>query len=126
MPKKAKKTVNVTHQSNSLPETPSDTSIYLDKNGNIVLKISAKPGAKSNGITGINEEGIGVQINAPPVDGEANTELVKFLSSVLGVRKSDLSLEKGSKSRQKTVILERGSNTIDTVKDKLKTVIDQK
>lgn len=77
MPKKAKKTVNVTHQSNSLvwiyssaqctllygfsinvlwhvlePETPSDTSIYLDKNGNIVLKISAKPGAKSNGITG--------------------------------------------------------------------------
>lgn len=78
----------------------------------------AKPGAKCNGITGttfflsftiqnpvkfftfvliylgITEEGIGVQINAPPVDGEANTELVKFLSSILGVKKSELSLDK--------------------------------
>lgn len=44
----------------------------------------------------ISSEGIGVQINAPPVEGEANTELVKFLSKVLGIRKSDLNLDKVS------------------------------
>lgn len=88
-------------------------SIYCNKNGNIILKIIAKPGAKCNKITGnsylnmhkifkyclhyfilidITDEGIGIQINAPPVDGEANSELIKFLSSLLGIKKSDVSL----------------------------------
>lgn len=83
----------------------------------------AKPGAKVNAITGIGEEMVGVQIAAPPVDGEANTTLVKFLSKVLGVKKSDVSLDKGSRSRQKTVlvsgldrqtVLEKLSSQMDT------------
>lgn len=41
-----------------------------------------------------NEDNIGVQINAPPVEGEANVHLVKYFSQVLGIRKSDVSLEK--------------------------------
>lgn len=43
---------------------------------------------------GVTPEGVAVQIAAPPVEGEANTELVKYIASVLGVRKSDVSLEK--------------------------------
>jgi hypothetical protein len=39
---------------------------------------------------------VGVQINAPPVEGEANTELVKYMAAVLGVRKSDVSLDRVS------------------------------
>lgn len=45
-------------------------------------------------IEDITEESVGVQISAPPVDGEANVELVKFISKTLGVRKSDVVLEK--------------------------------
>lgn len=41
-----------------------------------------------------NDDNIGVQINAPPVEGEANTQLVKYFSQILGVRKNDVSLEK--------------------------------
>lgn len=44
----------------------------------------------------ISSDGIGVQINAPPTDGEANAELIKYLSKVLGLRKSDLSLDRVS------------------------------
>ena len=44
-------------------------------------------------IADISPEGIGVQIAAPPVDGEANTTLVKYVARVLGVRKSDVSLD---------------------------------
>lgn len=82
--------------------------ISVDKQGNFAIKILAKPGAKQNGVTDISDEGIGVQIAAPPVEGEANTELIKFLSKVLGLRKSDLSLDKGSKSRTKTVTVMKG------------------
>lgn len=45
-------------------------------------------------IEDISEEGVGVQISAPPVDGEANEELLKFMSKTLGVRKSDVVLGK--------------------------------
>jgi len=44
----------------------------------------------------ISSDGVGVQINAPPTDGEANAELIKYLSKVLGLRKSDLSLDRVS------------------------------
>ncbi|XP_042876508.1 UPF0235 protein A2cp1_1215-like [Penaeus japonicus] len=81
----------------------SDSPFSTDKTGNVLLKIVAKPGAKESKVTDISSEGVGVQIGAPPMDGEANAELVKFLASALGVRKSDVSLERGSKSRQKTV-----------------------
>lgn len=45
-------------------------------------------------IEDISEESVGVQISAPPVDGEANAELLKFMSKTLGVRKSDVVLGK--------------------------------
>jgi hypothetical protein len=44
----------------------------------------------------IGNEAVGVQINAPPVEGEANTELVKYMAAVRGLRKSDISLDKVS------------------------------
>lgn len=44
--------------------------------------------------TDIGSEAVSVQINAPPVDGEANTELVQYLATVLGLRRSDISLDK--------------------------------
>jgi hypothetical protein len=48
----------------------------------------------SHSFEGIDDEGVGVQIAAPPVDGEANTELVKYMAKLLGLRKSDVSLDK--------------------------------
>lgn len=45
----------------------------------------------------MDPEGVGVQIAAPPTEGEANAELVRFLASSLGVRKSDVNLERVSR-----------------------------
>ena len=42
----------------------------------------------------VGSETVGVQISAPPVEGEANTELIKYIAAVLSVRKSDVSLDK--------------------------------
>nr|XP_022902041.1 UPF0235 protein C15orf40 homolog isoform X2 [Onthophagus taurus] len=75
-------------------EQPKDGFISEDKSKDILLNILAKPGAKQNKITEITIDGVGVQINAPPTDGEANTELLKYISSILGLRKSDVHLEK--------------------------------
>ncbi|KFB45300.1 AGAP001528-PA-like protein [Anopheles sinensis] len=93
-------------ESNNKPTTTGP--VYVDpKTGNVIVKILAKPGAKTNGITDVSEEGVGCQIAAPPLDGEANTELIKYLSKLLDLRKSDISLDRGSKSRQKTIVLDK-------------------
>jgi len=44
-----------------------------------------------------------LRIAAPPVKGKANQELIKFLSDILGVRKSNLTIEKGLTSKRKVV-----------------------
>ena len=42
----------------------------------------------------LSVEGVGIQIAAPPVGGEANTELLKYVAKVLGVKKSEISLDR--------------------------------
>lgn len=117
---KQKNAKTVTNVAINVPEGPLRT----DKTGNIQIKILAKPGAKQNGITDISLEGCGVQIAAPPVEGEANTELLKFMAKVLAVRKSDVSLDRGSKSRQKVIVVAKEAITIERVLELLQKECD--
>ncbi|XP_058061330.1 UPF0235 protein C15orf40 homolog [Anopheles bellator] len=99
---------NAKPSANSEAAPATTGPILVDgRTGNLIIKILAKPGAKTSGITDVSEEGIGCQIAAPPIDGEANTELIKYLSKLLELRKSDVSLDRGSKSRQKTIVLDK-------------------
>ncbi|KAE7998292.1 hypothetical protein FH972_002851 [Carpinus fangiana] len=79
----------------------------------VAITIHAKPGAKSSSITDLSDEAVGVQIDAPAKDGEANAALLDFMSSVLGVKRRQVSIGSGSKSRDKVVIVEEV--TIQTV-----------
>lgn len=42
----------------------------------------------------IQPDAINVRIAAPPVDGEANKELIKYISKTLNLRQSDVNLDK--------------------------------
>lgn len=72
----------------------------------VAITIHAKPGSKIAAITDFSDEALGVQIDAPPKDGEANAALVEYMSSVLGVKRRQVSIGSGSKSRDKVVIVE--------------------
>lgn len=63
-----------------------------------------------------------MQIAAPPVEGEANTELVKYMSKLLGLRKSDVTLDKGARSKNKTLVVT--GTTKDEVLRKLQKEIE--
>lgn len=105
-------------------KTQTENAVTTNKNGEIVIRIHAKPGAKQNGITDISTEAIGVQIAAPPLDGEANTELIKYLSKVLQLRKSDVSLDRGSKSREKTILVTKNAIDVERAKQLIKIECD--
>jgi uncharacterized protein YggU (UPF0235/DUF167 family) len=45
-------------------------------------------------------------LQAPPVDGKANEELLRFLADKLGVPKAAVTLRQGVSSRRKVVAIE--------------------
>ncbi len=73
------------------------------KAGVVQISVGARPNSKADEIIEICDEYIGVAIQAPPKDGEANLNLISFLSEVLGVKKTCVSIDKGSKSKCKIV-----------------------
>lgn len=42
----------------------------------------------------VSTEAVSVAISAPPTDGEANAELIRYLAEVLGLKKSHVCLDK--------------------------------
>jgi uncharacterized protein len=78
---------------------------YKLNEDSLVKSIYAKPASSKNSITGLHGEPprLAVRIKAPPVEGAANIELIKFLSRKLKLTKSSISLIKGDTSKQKSI-----------------------
>ncbi|XP_022691634.1 UPF0235 protein C15orf40 homolog isoform X2 [Varroa jacobsoni] len=117
--------VNGVLQSSSVTTTAilQPVSVFQKSPGIIGIRVHAKPAAKESAITGVTAEAVDVQIGAPPVDGEANTELVRFIARLLDLRKSDVSLDKGSRSREKVVLIE-STMSPEEVRDRLKAAVE--
>ena len=71
--------------------------------GGVVLEVLVQPRASRTRVVGVLDGRLKVQLAAPPVDGEANAALVGFLADALGVRRSDVTIERGDAGRRKTV-----------------------
>ena len=67
------------------------------------MRVRAAPGAKRSGVAGVHGEALRIKIAAPPVDGKANKELIRYLATVLGVAKRDVELVRGRSGRDKVL-----------------------
>ena len=68
------------------------------------LTIRVTPRARKTEIGGVLDDGtVRIRIAQPPVDGKANKALIKFLSEVLGVRKSKIDIVAGEKGLDKII-----------------------
>lgn len=67
------------------------------------LKIYVQPGARKTEIVGEHDGAMKIKIKAPPVDGKANEEVVRFFAELLGIAKNKIELVQGEKSRHKTI-----------------------
>lgn len=71
----------------------------------IVLKLKVQPGAKHAKVIGPHGDQLKVAVAAPPVDGKANEALLVWLSKILGVKRSSLSIVSGQSGRDKRLRL---------------------
>lgn len=60
----------------------------------LVLRLYIQPKASRDSIVGLHGDEVKVAITAPPVDGQANSHLTKFLGKQFRVAKSQIVIEK--------------------------------
>jgi uncharacterized protein (TIGR00251 family) len=70
-----------------------------------LLDVYVQPKSSKNELVGIHQGSLKVKLTAPPVEGEANKECVRFLAKLLGVPKSSIEIVQGHKSRHKTLLI---------------------
>lgn len=70
------------------------------------LVVHVQPRAKKSELAGRHGDALKVRLQAPPVDGAANEELVRFLAESLGVARRAVTITGGLTSRRKTVEIE--------------------
>jgi uncharacterized protein len=75
----------------------------ISRGGGVEVAIWAKPRASKSRVLGVREGQLEVAIAAPPVDGAANTELLRVLASQLGISRSRVELLAGQAGRTKRV-----------------------
>src|SRR5512142_241206 len=78
------------------------------------IAVRVTPRASRNKISEMLPDGtIKIHIAAPPVDGEANEALIRFLSDVLNVPKSRLEIVAGQTGRDKLIsVIDMDAETV--------------
>lgn len=76
-----------------------------EKDGTVRLNVYVQPRASKTEIVGVHGDAVKIRLAAPPVDGAANDELVRFLAKQLGVAQSNIEIVGGMTSRNKTVAI---------------------
>lgn len=70
------------------------------------LRVHVQPRAKRSEVAGRHGDAVKVRLAAPPVDGAANEELVRFLAEALGVPRRAVRIVAGLAGRDKVVELD--------------------
>jgi uncharacterized protein (TIGR00251 family) len=85
------------------------------------LLLYVQPGASKAGWAGTFGEPprLKLKISAPPRDGEANDAVLEFVARELGLKKNEVELLRGEKSRLKDVRLYLPKNRVSDVRELL-------
>lgn len=79
---------------------------YQWQDDQLFLNIHVQPRASQDEIIGPHgTDSLKIRITAPPVDGKANSHLIKFLAKSFGVAKSHVELISGASGRDKRVVI---------------------
>lgn len=81
--------------------------INITEQGNCIrINVRVQPRSAQNKISGEIDGALKIKLTAPPVEGEANQELIKYLAKLLQISKSKISLIQGNTGRNKIIQIE--------------------
>lgn len=74
-----------------------------DTPGGCLIQLKVIPRAPQTMIDGMRDGELLVRLSAPPVEGQANESLIRFIAHICGVPRRAVSLMSGEKSRHKLI-----------------------
>jgi uncharacterized protein (TIGR00251 family) len=74
-----------------------------EADGSVTFRVRVAPRASRSAAAGEHDGALKVRVAAPPVEGAANDELVRFLARSLGLAPRDVEIISGHTSRTKLV-----------------------
>ena len=78
--------------------------VYSISRDGIILHVKVVPRASKNEVIGIMGDRLKVKLKAPPVDGEANAEIIRFFSKLLGIPKKQIKILRGLNASSKDIL----------------------
>lgn len=69
----------------------------------LLLRCLIQPKASRDELCGLQDDRLKIRITAPPVDGKANTHLLRYLADVLDLPRSRIALVNGDTGKRKTL-----------------------
>jgi uncharacterized protein (TIGR00251 family) len=80
-----------------------------DHAGGTLLRVRATPNAARTTVEGLRDTAggarVALRVKAPPVDGKANAEVLRWAAEFFDLRKSAVTLLRGDKAREKDLLL---------------------
>lgn len=70
-----------------------------------ILSLHVQPNAPQSKIIGEYNGSLKIKIHAPPVDGKANEEIIRFLAKILEIPKARIEILKGETFKLKKVLI---------------------
>ena len=90
--------------------------------GGVRLRLRVSPGARHTAFNGLyGKDAAKLAVAAPPVDGKANAEIVRFLARALEVPRGSVELASGASGRNKTILVRGIGET--TLRERLRPLI---
>jgi uncharacterized protein (TIGR00251 family) len=79
--------------------------VRLHKKG-VEINFQVLPRSSQSKIVGLHNDTVKIKLNKPPVDGQANAECCRVVAKYFKVSKTQVSVLRGTSSRQKTILVE--------------------
>lgn len=84
----------------------SDMVNIKETEDGVILRVHVVPRSAKSEVAGVQGDALKLKITAPPVEGQANAECIRFISDILGIKKKQVRILSGHKSKKKTVAIE--------------------
>ncbi|CAI0446424.1 unnamed protein product [Linum tenue] len=80
------------------------STVAAETNPQVAIEVEDR--AQRSAITRVNADDVRVTVAAPAARGEANNELLEFMGKVLGLRLSQMALQRGWNNKSKLLVVE--------------------
>ncbi|ERN09991.1 hypothetical protein AMTR_s00013p00226180 [Amborella trichopoda] len=91
-------------------DAPVPPCISQLEGGLVQVAIEVEDRAQRSAITRVNADDVRVTVAAPAARGEANSELLEFMGKVLGLRLTQMTLQRGWNNKSKLLVMAEATN----------------